>query len=305
MAAKITRDIIESYLNCKYKGYLKLAGEQGPKQDYELLLGKLEEGVRRTAVDILLARHHGAAAERGLPLLPAQLKDSASLLLEVAWKEDGLALTFDGLERVEGASNLGDFHYIPILYFEGERIRQTQRDLLGFYGLILGNIQGRQPASGLIVCGVPARVTRVKLDSGTRRMRQLLKELQELRQAQVAPRLILNDHCPLCEFREKCHAKAATDDDLSLMRGMSEQEIRRQNSKGIFTVTQFSYTFRPRRRNKRVKAQAFPHSFALQALAIREKQVYGHRRCSGPWVLLPGKYRGSGEGERDAVLVLG
>jgi hypothetical protein len=42
MAAEITRDIIESYLNCKYKGYLKLAGEQGPKHDYEVLLEELE-----------------------------------------------------------------------------------------------------------------------------------------------------------------------------------------------------------------------------------------------------------------------
>ena len=29
MATKITRDIIESYLNCKYKGHLKLTGESG------------------------------------------------------------------------------------------------------------------------------------------------------------------------------------------------------------------------------------------------------------------------------------
>ena len=34
MATKITRAIIESYLNCKYKGHLKLAGEGGTKSDY-------------------------------------------------------------------------------------------------------------------------------------------------------------------------------------------------------------------------------------------------------------------------------
>jgi hypothetical protein len=34
MATKITRDIIESYLNCKYKGHLKLAGQQGTQSDY-------------------------------------------------------------------------------------------------------------------------------------------------------------------------------------------------------------------------------------------------------------------------------
>ncbi len=33
MTTKITRDIIESYLNCKYKGHLKLTGECGPKSD--------------------------------------------------------------------------------------------------------------------------------------------------------------------------------------------------------------------------------------------------------------------------------
>ena len=37
MATKITRDIIESYLNCKYKGHLKLAGESGTQSDYEAM----------------------------------------------------------------------------------------------------------------------------------------------------------------------------------------------------------------------------------------------------------------------------
>lgn len=37
MAAKITRDILESYLNCRLKGHLKLTGQQGTKCDYEIL----------------------------------------------------------------------------------------------------------------------------------------------------------------------------------------------------------------------------------------------------------------------------
>jgi hypothetical protein len=37
MATKITRDIIESYLNCKYKGHLKLGGESGTRSDYEAM----------------------------------------------------------------------------------------------------------------------------------------------------------------------------------------------------------------------------------------------------------------------------
>ena len=65
-------------------------------------------------------------------------------------------------------------------------------------------------------------------------------------------------------------------DDLSLLSGMSEKERARHRSKGIFTVTQLSYTFRPRRTPKRAKDPAKPHHFALQALAIRENTVYIH-----------------------------
>jgi hypothetical protein len=46
-------------------------------------------------------------------------------------------------------------------------------------------------------------------------------------------------------------------------------------SKGIFSVKQLSYTFRPRRPAKRQKQQ-FHHNFALQALALRENKVHVH-----------------------------
>src|SRR6516165_908115 len=90
----------------------------------------------------------------------------------------------------------------------------------------------------------------------------------------MPPSLILNDHCQICEFRQRCHDQAVQDDNLSLLRGMGEKEIKRNTRKGIFTVTQLSYTFRPRRRPKWAKAAPRPHSFALQALALREKKVY-------------------------------
>ncbi len=34
MATKITRQILEAYLNCKTKAHLKLAGQQGIVSDY-------------------------------------------------------------------------------------------------------------------------------------------------------------------------------------------------------------------------------------------------------------------------------
>ena len=106
------------------------------------------------------------------------------------------------------------------------------------------------------------------------RARRIVREIKDLRVRDAPPKLMLNSHCPACEFRQRCHAEAVRQDDLSLLRGMGENEIRSQNRRGIFTVTQLSYTFRPRRKNKRAKDQGQPHLPALQALAIREGKTY-------------------------------
>src|SRR5438552_6510551 len=71
-----------------------------------------------------------------------------------------------------------------------------------------------------------------------------------------------------------CHRLAEEADDLSLLRGMSEKEIEEQRSRGVTTVTQFSYTYRPGRRGKNKSGKARKHDHALQALAIRENKVY-------------------------------
>ena len=56
---------------------------------------------------------------------------------------------------------------------------------------------------------------------------------------------MLNAHCGQCEFQARCRNLAKEKDDLSLLANMSAKERQKLRSKGIFTVTQLSYTFRP------------------------------------------------------------
>src|SRR5207248_50531 len=44
--------------------------------------------------------------------------------------------------------------------------------------------------------------------------------------------------------------------------------------KGIFSVTQLSYTFRARRKPKRFASKPEPYSHALRALALRERKIH-------------------------------
>jgi predicted RecB family nuclease len=80
--------------------------------------------------------------------------------------------------------------------------------------------------------------------------------------------------CQLCEFHERCHAEATAQDDLSLLRGVGEKEIRKYGRRGIFTVTQLSCTFHPPKRTRRREERKAAHSHALQALAVRDKKIY-------------------------------
>ena len=55
---------------------------------------------------------------------------------------------------------------------------------------------------------------------------------------------------------------------------MTERERESLHSKGIFTVTQLSYTFRPRRRARKLRDKREKYHQSLKALAIREKKIH-------------------------------
>ena len=273
MATKITTEVLESYLHCKFKGYLKLAGQQGTQCDFEAMLTELRAEIRLKAIDTIIAQHPGDQVARNIPLTTAGLKRGPQYILDGTLEDDALALHFDGLKRMKGKSELGDFHYLPVLFHGDRQIKKEQKLLLEVYGMILSGFQGRPPAYGVIWRGRECKPTRVKLDPDHRKAEQVLRELQEMARAGSPPKLLLNDHCQVCEFRERCHAEAVQEDNISLLRGLGEKEIRSYGRKGILTLTQLAHTFRPRRRNKRGAQQTKRHH-ALQAMAIRDKRAY-------------------------------
>ena len=117
----------------------------------------------------------------------------------------------------------------------------------------------------------------VKLDHHSKALRPLLEPLHEWITADspTPPPLVLNKHCPLCPFQRRCHAQAEQEDNLSLLNGVTARVMRQYEKKGIFTVKQLSYLFKPRKRRiGRRKSSPAMHKVELQALAIREHKIY-------------------------------
>ena len=284
MTNKITADIIESYLNCKYKGYLKLSGESGRKSDYETMTTVARASSRNQAVAKLVVRFGEGDACRGTIITAATLKQGTPLLADADIENEDLSLRFDALKRADGASKLGDHHYVPVLHNHGDKVDRRQKLLLAVLGLALARVQGLRPADGLVARGREARLGKVRLDAKLyRQAEQVLDEVKRFKAGGDSPRMILNKHCKVCEFRQRCRKPAEQADDISLLETVGDKELRKLNRKGIFTLTQLSCTFRPRKRGKRVKRKSYNYYPALHAWpsARRRFTSMERRTCPG------------------------
>jgi predicted RecB family nuclease len=271
MADKINRRALESYFTCKFKAHLTLSGAPGVESDYL-------EMVRDQSLRLKSAIEQKLTGDQAIPeraiLTRHLLSTGAPLIINGLFEDDYFTLEFDGLARMNGASEIGPFHYAPIIFYDGHTIHLLQKQLLETYAAILHLLQARKPTVGIVYDRDHAERT-MKLSSDAATASHVLRHLKDIQDGAIPP-LRLNDHCSICEYRQQCHAQAVKEDNLSLLRGISETEITHLRSKGLFTVTQLSYTFKSRRTPKRAKVPSERHHFALQALAIREKKVFIH-----------------------------
>jgi len=268
---KMTNEVLEEYLNCKLKAHLKDAGEQGIRTDYEALLLSRRDEVRLIATEkILISQGEGQVA-RSVALTADSLKSGPPFVLDALYEDDLFCLKLDGLKKVPGPSRLGAFHYVPVLFHGGEKVRREQRLLLELEGLLLAGVQGLVPSHGVVWHGKDCRNSRVALKPG--RAEVVMRQLRRTRDAEL-PKLILNDHCQACEFSQRCREQGVKENSLSLLRGISEKEVRGLARKGVLTLTQLAHTFRPRRKGKRAVQKNHKRHHALQALAVRDRRIY-------------------------------
>ncbi|RPI37352.1 MAG: TM0106 family RecB-like putative nuclease, partial [Nitrospiraceae bacterium] len=162
----------------------------------------------------------------------------------------------------------------PIIFLPHQKITRQHKLFLAFCGAALGREQKKEPASGRIFFGKNLSSTKIQLASLIKTVDKIEQEITNMIDKQAIPTLRLNDHCKICEFQEICYAAAKEKDDLSLLKGLSGKEIDMLNKRGIFTVTQYSYTFRPRRAKKMMAQQIIKHHHSLNALAIRTQTIY-------------------------------
>jgi predicted RecB family nuclease len=270
---KLTSTLFEAFLKCPTKCYLRSTGQTGAGNAYadwvrEQNDAYLKEGVQRLAAaagDGVAATTPGAA----------KLKTAAwRLAVDLPLETETMASRLHAVERVPSQGRGRPAQFIPVRFDFLNKLTKDDRLRVAFDALVLSEVLGREVSVGKIIHGDDHATLKVKVASLLETVRKLTAKMSAMLSAGSPPDLILNRQCGECEFRDGCRQKAVEKDDLSLLAGMSAKERQKLHSKGIFTVTQLSYTFRPRRRPKRLREKREKHHHSLKALAIREKKIH-------------------------------
>ena len=228
--------------------------------------------------------------EGGLKRLPAMFPENGRAIAppvsqyarDVTWRfasdvrvgMNNLDLHLEAVERVPAAGRGRSFQFVPYRFQFANKLTKNDKLSLAFDAYVLSEAVGREVNLGKITYGDAHATLKVKLSSLVSQVRKTIKDITALLADDSPPDLVLNRHCGQCEFQARCRERATEKDELSLLSGMSEKERKWLHGRGIFTVTQLSYTFRPRRRRRssRDKPEKFHHS--LRALAIRENKIH-------------------------------
>ncbi|HEX3147565.1 MAG TPA: IS66 family transposase [Gemmataceae bacterium] len=278
----LTDELFAAYLKCPQKAYLKLTGAVGEPSDYMCLQERSAADYRAAAQQASLQTVEGATVVRDPSAARDAIRRAAALILEPTLTDAGDSCRLDALFGPTARASAAGAGYTPVLFIPHQTVSTDDRLRLAFGASVLARIQDRPPEVGKVIHGRQFKVTRVALPTLTNRVADTVGQIRALAESASPPPLALNRHCVQCEFRRRCREAAVEKDDLSLLRGLSSKDIAGLHRRGIFTVTQYSYTFRPGRLKRVAGKPGGKADHALQALALRERKIYVARRPQLP-----------------------
>jgi predicted RecB family nuclease len=160
----------------------------------------------------------------------------SSLVVQAQMDSCALESEVHALERVPAEGRAKPAQFIPIRFVFTNKLNRDDKLLLALDAFALSKLLGREVSIGRIVHGDDHSTLKVKTSPMISEVRKRLERIATLLSNPAPPDLVLNPHCPECEFQARCRRKAEETDDLSLLSNMSAKERKKFHTKGIFTV---------------------------------------------------------------------
>ncbi|MHA3771615.1 IS66 family transposase [Verrucomicrobiota bacterium sgz303538] len=271
---KITSRLFEAFLECPTKCFLLAAGEQGSGNAYADWVEAHQKAYAAQLIERM--RNDMAGCQQIQECTVTNIADFADcqIVTNVRLTTGRFETEIHVLECGKKERSADSTSVIPYRFVASDKLTTNQKLTLAFDALAIAELTGASPRIGVVVHGRTAVTRKLSLPPLVKVAQKHLEESVAVLGTSKAPELILNRHCPACIFRDRCRATATEKDDLSLLSGMTAKERTGFHKKGIFTLTQLSYTWRPRRSSKASRKVHTRYKHSLKALAIREKAIH-------------------------------
>lgn len=283
----VTAEQFLAFLKCPTKAYFLAHREHPPETYFSNLETEIASRYKLRAWRMLQDRNEPAK-----PLTFEQMADGDSLATITRWFECDTAV-FDSTLFSNGAVELHARKsvvgpIVPVVFTPWEKPTLSDNLLLCFGAIALSQYTGVHSEIGTLFFGDTLRHKTVRFSDHTEEFNQIINTIDTILSGGQEPQCILNEHCVVCDFQLKCQTIAIERDDLSLLSGMAPKERGKNLAKGIRTILQLSYGYRPRRR-RQTKPDAeraarsvdthhiHPfrrHDNKLKALAIKKSQIH-------------------------------
>lgn len=270
MSPLITSEIVVAYSHCPRKAFLLLfTKEKGHSHEYLQILE--QEKIRNREKGINLLKQKVISVNSSYT---GNTEQDDNFLINTTLRSNGMEAHCDVLTKRADTSSLGNYVYEPTIFTGLYRSTREQELELFFIGHVLEKVQGKLPVFGTVI-DMGGISHRIKLENSNNSLNHILEPLREWTVNQPhEPPVILNKHCPSCQFQHLCKFKAEQVDHISLLDGLTPKMVQRYEKKGIFTVRQLSYLFKPRKHKSHSNRSMTIYKPELQALAIRTGKIY-------------------------------
>jgi predicted RecB family nuclease len=266
----ITTAVFAAYLKCPTKGLLIARGEKSPQAFFSDLENNISESYKAKFSSDTLANLRDFLRLSG--------RKETTTLFDC---DRAFYITTLRAAIREDAEVKQSHDYIPILYSAWNKLDESDRLIVCFGAMAVAQITGNElPRIGQIIFGDIGCARRMNVSGQfVRKAKRTLEQIRKECGSDDPPPTVLNKHCPICDFQARCRGIAIKCEDLSLLATMGDKERRKVIEKGVTTITQLSYGYRPRRRRRskltpQRASTPVRYDNKLKAIAIKKNQVH-------------------------------
>src|SRR6266852_4117340 len=123
MKTLVTNELFSDFIECRYRGDLKVTGARGPKSDLVDVSGRLREDYHSQAREHLLQACYvegkKVCTDVGLSVVLANRYD---LAIDVTATDTNVSVRFDALMAAPGNASGSQPDYIPIIFVNNDKV---------------------------------------------------------------------------------------------------------------------------------------------------------------------------------------